>query len=410
MDRPECPEHPRSSVVRAGWYGRAPHRRQRWWCRPIDGFQPHRFTPVLPRVETLSRECSSCHTRLEVWEGRPAPREYTFAAETIARALVQVGAGASYRSASEAARRHAARWRHVQLPARAPGGPVLVDPMRHGQLVADWVEVYAPTLFDELGPKEWPGRMVADGKPVHDGAVGGQYGRGLFSVLGVVGWDVFGAMKVVRLEVHPRETGAAWRQFFSALPGVPAYICTDGGQAVQNGIRLAFGGAPDVRRCEYHLKKNMLKLIPASSPQSLLDRADKALSTPQLWTEFRSELDALDGRKHSLAAAQKWAKTNEPLIVHQAATRSPLTPNSVGPIEQRLTELDRSIAVPGRATGFRNAERTNRLLKLITLHMNKAANEQTYADILLRELLAAGGTIGRPQRGIVDRFGLHTLR
>jgi hypothetical protein len=50
MDVPNCSEHRRSEVVRAGWYGRVGQRRQRWWCRPVDGSAAHRFTETLPRI------------------------------------------------------------------------------------------------------------------------------------------------------------------------------------------------------------------------------------------------------------------------------------------------------------------------------------------------------------------------
>jgi hypothetical protein len=111
VEIPECPvaEHAGSVVVRAGWYGKLPHRRQRWLCRPTNGDAAHRFTPVLTRQGEPHAFCLECSTGLEVWEGQAGAREYRFAAREVGEALAAVAAGASYRAAAEAARRRADR-------------------------------------------------------------------------------------------------------------------------------------------------------------------------------------------------------------------------------------------------------------------------------------------------------------
>lgn len=72
VEIPECPvaEHAGSVVVRAGWYGKPPHRRQRWLCRPANGDARHRFTPVLTRQGEPGAFCVECSTGLEPWEGQ----------------------------------------------------------------------------------------------------------------------------------------------------------------------------------------------------------------------------------------------------------------------------------------------------------------------------------------------------
>ena len=95
MEIPVCPvpEHAGSRVVRGGWYGRPPHRRQRWVCRPVNGDPKHRFTPVLTRQGQPHPFCVECSTGLEPWEGQAGAREYRFSAREVGEALVLVGKG-----------------------------------------------------------------------------------------------------------------------------------------------------------------------------------------------------------------------------------------------------------------------------------------------------------------------------
>jgi hypothetical protein len=132
--------HAGGVVVRAGLYGKARHRRQRWLCRPPNGDRPHRFTPVLTRQGEPHPFCEECSTALEPWEGQAGAREYRFAAREVGEALVAVARGASYKSAAEAARRAADR-----LPAAAASRRHWRqrDPARDGQLVANWVDVFS---------------------------------------------------------------------------------------------------------------------------------------------------------------------------------------------------------------------------------------------------------------------------
>jgi hypothetical protein len=59
-----------------------------------------------------------------------------------------VGSGISYRDASSSVRREEKRQS--------------ADPVGHGQRVADWVEVFAPVLWEQLGTKKVPERLNCD--------------------------------------------------------------------------------------------------------------------------------------------------------------------------------------------------------------------------------------------------------
>lgn len=74
MATPSCgnPAHASSKVVRAGWPGEAPHRRQRWLCQPRNGDKPHKFSELLPRQEADASHCSECSSVLDPWGVRLA--------------------------------------------------------------------------------------------------------------------------------------------------------------------------------------------------------------------------------------------------------------------------------------------------------------------------------------------------
>ncbi|MGZ6576518.1 MAG: hypothetical protein ACXVHJ_36735 [Solirubrobacteraceae bacterium] len=84
----------------------------------------------------------------------------SFVARGIAEALVAVGTGSTYREAAGVARERA---RRVRVDAES-GEPRF---SRHGSLVMDWVEVFAPVVFDAYRPRAWPvtGSLLLDDLP-----------------------------------------------------------------------------------------------------------------------------------------------------------------------------------------------------------------------------------------------------
>lgn len=182
-----CPLGHQGSVVRASWYGRAGQRRQRWLCRSADA-EAHRFAEVLPRIVdgVAGHVCQDCATHLEPWEGQPAPRLYGFAARHVARALALVAAGGSYRSTAEAIRALASRELSTN-PRLGRHGRGLPAAYRHGQLISDWVEVFAPLIWSAYASASWPEQVAADEAEFRHGRVGRPRGDKAFSVLAVVG-------------------------------------------------------------------------------------------------------------------------------------------------------------------------------------------------------------------------------
>jgi hypothetical protein len=243
MEIPRCTNlaHAGSEVVRGGWYGKPPHRRQRWWCRPRNGHRPHRFTPTLTRQQhpraTPHGFCLECSTRVEVWEGQAGARRYQFAAREVGEALALVARGATYRDAAFAARRPGGRLPAARLTGRAKRR----DAARDGQLVANWVDVFTEPLCAGLLPERWPEIVVIDSVEMRVKS-GPRRGEG-FHVIGAVGRNPAdhgrppGPLRVWRLEASPVKD-AAFERFCRALRGVPRMVISD----MDNATRPGRGG------------------------------------------------------------------------------------------------------------------------------------------------------------------------
>jgi hypothetical protein len=206
----KCPEHAGSRVKLDGTYGKPGHRRQRYKCTPRRG-KPHVFTELLPREESWHGACERC-------EGPKAPRNYHFVARGIAEALLAVGGGATYMQASRVARDRARRFR----VDRETGELRESD---HGQLVADWVELFAPVLFEPHRPTFWPpeGSLLLDHLPFRVRALDAEgkripAGRVAFDVFCAVGYQA-GKPRLWRMEAFTSAHPANWSAFLGALPG-----------------------------------------------------------------------------------------------------------------------------------------------------------------------------------------------
>ena len=112
------------------------------------GDRPHCFTEPLPREESWADDCVTCEREVGLHEGPYAPRNYQFVARGIAESLRMLGSGSTYRDTALVARERAKRRRC---------DPESSEPRfsRHRSLVMDWVEVFAPVVFEPYRPREW---------------------------------------------------------------------------------------------------------------------------------------------------------------------------------------------------------------------------------------------------------------
>jgi hypothetical protein len=422
MEIPRCtdPAHAGGEVVRGGWYGRPPHRRQRWWCKPGGGDPPHRFTPTLTRQQHPQAAphgfCLECSTRVEVWEGQAGARRYQFAAREVGEALALVARGATYRAAAFGARRRGGRLPGVRLTG--PAGRR--DAARDGQLVANWVDVFSEPLSAGLLPERWPEVVVIDSAELRVKS-GPRRGQG-FHVIGAVGRDpaVNGRplepLRVWRLEASPVKDAAAFERFCGALGGRPRVVISDMDNATRLGVANAFadhnGPPPDMRIGEWHLGRALRRRIPdsiaADRTSPVMQRLGPAFYEPPRWQAFIDAVEAEhDAGTHGpLTGLLGWIDDHGELVEHQSATRDPRIPNSTSPIEAPLAQTKRRLE--DRAGVFTNLTRMNKLLALIALDLRGDSDGRAWADRLRERTYLAGGHAAE-QRPHDDPKGVTSL-
>jgi hypothetical protein len=365
--------------------------------RPGSG-ERHRFTELLPRIVDVTvseRVCEECTTRLEPWEGQPSPRLYGFTAKQVAKALVLVAGGASYRATAALIRRDAGRELGTAARRDRSGRP-LAPPNQHGQLVSDWVEVFAPVIWASYAPTSWPAAVLLDEDEFRFCRPGAARGVLAFVTLAAVGYTRQGLPFVTAIEAVPRCTVPAWQAFLSRLDGTPELIVTDGGLARRAAERLwPLPGAtqvPELRRCEWHLARNITQSLPQDVQR---DRADPihhliagAQLSPSGWQALHDEITsrALVG---GYLAAVKVISAKDTQVRHQIATRTLSGPHSTGPLEQFFHHLDATIG--DRAARLTNKTRADALLKLVAAQRNGWANETAWAERIREHLLARQG-------------------
>lgn len=406
------PEHTGSRVHFDGTYGRPGHRRQRYKCVPANGERLHVFTELLPREESWRDRCDSCEREVHRREGPQAARKYRFVARGIAEALIEVGAGSTYRRAGLIARERARRF---------PFDPVtgVVRETRHGQLVADWVELFAPVVFESRRPSAWPshGTLVIDDLPfrVRDHEMPNR-AKVAFRVFCAMGY-VADRPQLWRLEAFTDARPASWEVFLAALPGAPPRVVIDLHDGLLGAVRNLWPQT-EVYLCEWHLQHALERLFtnerrrnPQHAPtiDGLRPRIEPAFDGRYFWRPFVRDVRAV-----GIPAFDKWIDEMDPIIEDQFTRRGPATgrpasmPLSAGGLEQLILPV-KNFHYP-RRFALQNRERLNRLLMLMQLHINGHDSELAYRTAICDWLIANHGRpVGR-RRDIADPLGLPSLR
>jgi hypothetical protein len=187
------------------------------------------FTELLPGEESWHRSCEHCERQVERREGPKAPRHYQFVARGIAEALRAVGAGDGYMRAARVARARARRFRFDPETGE-------VRESADGQLVADWVELFAAVLFERERPAGWPaqGLLLLDHLPFRiraedERGVGIPGGRVALDVFCAVGYRA-GKPRLWHAEAFSSAHPENWGAFLAALPGPRAWSAMPTGE------------------------------------------------------------------------------------------------------------------------------------------------------------------------------------
>jgi hypothetical protein len=403
------PEHAGSRVRFDGRYGPPEHRRQLYKCVPPNGDPPHRFTEPLPREESWHDACELCERDVHVHEGPHAARHYQFVARGIAEALVMAGAGSTYRDAALVARERAKR-----LRTGRDGVPRF---SRHGSLVMDWVEVFAPVVFEPNRPRSWPatGSLLLDDLPfrVRDPDTGRF--TIAFRVFAAMGYDA-GRPKLWRLEAFTTKSEHDWTAFLGALPGAPTRVVCDNDTGLNRAVAARFPDA-ELYLCEWHLRHALERLmgkiraedVHRDAIDDLLPQIEAAFTGPGFWAPFLNRAHAA-----GIPRVSEWLNTTGKIVEEQFDRRGPRwkrpadIPLTTSPLDAFINPIRASIQP--RAYGLKNRERTNRLLMLMQLHANGHDDVHAYTH-LIRTWLEANQ--GRPQvdrRAITDPSETPSLR
>jgi hypothetical protein len=398
-------------VVFDGHYGKPGHRRQRYRCYPSgvggNGQPFHRFAPELPREAAPSGECDHCERPLAAHEGPQTPRRHRFAARDIAHALIEVGSGTTYQSASWRVRRRADRF-----PMNGDGEE---RRSAHGQLVADWVEKFAPVVFEEHRLDAWPTSSLvldnlpfrlkvlnADGFPMPAGPVA-------FQIFAAYGYQS-GRPRIWRLEAFPSATAPEWRRFLNSLDGAPSRVVADAHSGISAAVKAVWPEA-DFYYSEWHLQEKMrLRLTRAkmNNPRERVwRRLDLAFSNLYFWEHFLVSAERERKRCPELWTwIDRWGSIIETQLARRPRDdeRPRDWPRTTAGLERKLERVKDWIEP--RSEAFRNRERLNRLLMLMQLELNGDADEIAYTHAIREWLLARNGDPGR-RRLIADgdRYG-----
>ncbi|MCA1679900.1 MAG: transposase [Actinobacteria bacterium] len=405
------PEHAGSRVRFDGCHGPPRHRRQRYRCIPYNGDRPHRFTEVLPREESWIDDCELCERDVGLHEGPHAPRKYQFVARGIAEALQMVGAGSTYREAALVARERAQR-----LRADPETGELRLT--RHGSLVMDWVEVFAPVVVEPYRPRAWPaaGSLLLDDLPFRVSNRGSGRQRIAFRVFCAMGYEA-GRPRLWRLEARTSKSQSDWEAFLGALPGAPGRVVCDNDSGLTNAVRARFPEA-ELYLCEWHLRHALERLMAsirrqqpehAETIDELLPDVEAAFAGPSFWAPFTERAHAAEIERLS-----DWLNTTGRIVEDQfhrrgpRSTRPPDMPLSTSPMDGLINPIRASIQP--RAYGLKNRERTNRLLTLMQLHANRQDDLRTYVRHIRECLEANQGRPNNARRAVVDSGRAASLR
>ena len=377
-------------------------------CLPDNGDPAHRFRPVLSRLVVDHGEtCSECSSLRGVNKGdTTAARGHKFTTRIVAASLERLAAGDSYGSV--------AGWALTQMEAQHTHAVVTPIAARHTpakarqnawRLTADWVETFSPTLWDAWSSEARAEVIEALGGPVKDRPVvslllddipifarsnRGVRGRQRFSVLAASEsfLDRDRGTRVTRLRLlraYPDHSAEAYKLVLAELGYVPDIVMADGGKGIGGAVRWLEKTNPSrpFLTClsAYHLRSQLQRQFTKTAkplgfePGDLIERlenwsfASSGVAWRAWWSDYETRMRA-QGIPESVWPT-RWIKEVKPKVDMQMDVLDDehVLPRSTGSLEATLFKVVKP-SLTGRAQGFGNLTRTNRLLDLMVLRAN----------------------------------------
>lgn len=372
-------------MSRDGTYGRA-QPRQRYRCTAPDGTF-HRFTPPLPRERSHDGVCDACDSTVHAHAGPVVSRGYQHRLRLVAEALVAVGRGVSYTRAAQRARVAAGR-----------------DPLEGdsaGQMVAEWVDAWAPAIVAAYAETEWPETLVLDSTDFWWTNARTNTRRREFAIQVAYGYTGPRAGRIWGFRASPTSQAHDWVRFLSDLnlPAPPASVVADDDLAIAAAVRRMWPVAPGpslpqpfLMACEHHLRERAKAALETDRAHAgrgrWMRRLDTAFRRAEGWDEFHDATSAL-------GASAAWSAANDAQLRLQASVRHLLPAHHSTAGAEAAAHRLRNL-YEQRSFSLRNAARTNLLLGLTRLHLNNLDDVNAYHRIL-RQAAEAGH--GRPRRG-----------
>lgn len=392
VERPQCPEGHDGVVYLHGQRRRRDERfaKTRWRCVRIENGKTLRHywtgarrTPTHPDGTT----CDSCEHELARAEGPTVVPAFSFAVAEIARGLVLVGEGGSFRESSQKVRLRAGRFtidRHGRRWAS-----------RQNALLADYLDNFAPSVIRAMTPAHWPQVLVLDSLPlgirVRDAHIHGYVaGREGGAVLVAAGRDRHQKRTRNWLStLAADETGESWFEFLAQLDLEPApfWVVADGSKAIRNAVEAHWPKAI-FYPCEEHLRERAryhATLDGAIGEPGVEKAIDRAFWGIEAWDELG---DLIKGFGPTGLLAW-WHRTDSEArrMIGLKNRYGDDFPFGNGPAESVALAIKSRIGERTRV--FRNADRLATTIALMGLDLAEQANAAVYGRILRTELAKA---------------------
>lgn len=435
-----CEIHPSSRVRRDGkTKTRRGVERQRYLCFPKNGDEPHRFTPALSRlVVNHGDTCPECATLRAVTRGDTnAARGHKFTTRIVAQALARLANGDSYGATSVWAKRQM-ELNHRHGSAKEPPAVAPVKARKNSwRLSADWVEAFSPVLFDPWassarrevheilsGPTKdrQAVALLLDDIPIFVKSASGSSQRERFSVIAAsesfIDRDT--GQRVTRLRLlraFADHSADAYKLVMAELGYVPDIVMADGGRGIGAATRWLSDANPDkpflTSLSAYHLRQQLLRQLATLTreygfqPGDLASRLENwsfiesTFSWTTWWNNYETRLTSQDLPK--TAWPTRWIDKTKPIVDAQMPVLDEhrVLPRSTGALESMLFHVVKP-SLSGRALGFGNLERTNRLLDLMTLNANGEFDDLSKVTAALASDARKHGGYVPPVRSITD--------